>query len=85
MSDFICTKYDCPNRTSFGYCGLTACGQMCPQIRWTDKLTLDYEGNIRDFAGNIVGHYDVSMLPDYTANTLRSFEFVVKDHANGTK
>lgn len=84
MSDFICTKYDCPNRTSFGYCRLTACsycGQMCPQIHWTDKLSLDGEGNIRDFDGNIIGHYDLSNLPDYTATS----EFVAKENTNGTK
>lgn len=85
MSDFICTKYDCPNRTCFGYCGLTACNQICPQIRWTDKLSLDYKGNIRDFAGNIVGHYDISNLPDYTADIPRSIEFVVKENDNGNK
>lgn len=26
-------------------------------IRWTDKLSVDNDGNIRDFSGNIVGHY----------------------------
>lgn len=85
MSDFICTNYYCPNRTSFGYCSLTACNQICPRVRWTDKLTLDGEGNIRDFDGNIVGHYDVGMLQDYIANTPRSFEFVVKENNNGNK
>lgn len=81
MSDFICTKYDCPNRTSLGYCRLTACsicGQMCPQTRWTDKLSLDDGGNIRDFAGNVVGHYGVGMLQDYTA-------IAIKENTDGTK
>lgn len=25
--------------------------------RWTDKLVLDSEGNVRDFSGNIIGYY----------------------------
>ena len=25
--------------------------------RWTDKIFLDSEGNVRDFNGNIVRHY----------------------------
>lgn len=48
---FLCNK-SCPNRNSFGYCNLT----ICNQIRWTDKVSLDCDGNIRDFDGNIVGH-----------------------------
>ena len=71
MSDFICNK-ECPCRNSFGFCSLT----MCHYTRWTDKLTLDCEGNIRDFDGNIVGHYDVGMIQDYTATS----EFVVKEN-----
>lgn len=80
MTDFKCEKV-CPNRTDFGYCSLTACNQ----IRWTDKLSLDGEGNIRDFDGNIVGHYDLSNLQDYTANIPRSIEFVVKENNNGNQ
>ena len=52
MSDFLCNK-SCPNRNSFGYCNLT----ICNQIRWTDKVSLDSNGNVRDFNGNIVGYY----------------------------
>ena len=66
MSDFICTKYDCPNRTSFGYCGLAACNQICPQVRWTDKLSVDSDGNIRDFYGNVVGYYDMNETKNIT-------------------
>lgn len=62
MSDFICEKYSCPNRTSLGYCALTACSYCCPNTRWTDKLSVDSEGNIRDFYGNIIGHYELSNL-----------------------
>lgn len=49
MSDFQCNK-SCPNRNSFGYCNLT----ICNQIRWIDKVSLDCDGNIRDFDGSIV-------------------------------
>ena len=60
MSDFICEKYDCPNRTSLGYCAFTACSYCCPKTRWTDNLSLDSDGNIRDCYGNIVGHYELN-------------------------
>ena len=63
MSDFICGNYKCPNRSSFGYCSLTACNQ-CSQVRWTDKLSIDSDGNIRDFYGNVVGHYEVPVAQD---------------------
>lgn len=26
-------------------------------IRWTDKLSLDNDGYVRDFNGNVVGYY----------------------------
>ena len=81
MSDFICNTKECPYRNSFGFCS----SNICHYARWTDKLSLDYEGNIRDFDGNIVGHYDVGMLQDYTANIPKSIEFVVKDNTDGTK
>lgn len=74
MIDFICNNKECPYRNSFGFCS----SNICHYTRWTDKLTLDYEGNIRDFDGNIVGHYDISNLTDHTA-------IVVKENTNGTK
>lgn len=33
------------------------CNTPLSELRWTDKLSVDNDGNIRDFSGNIVGHY----------------------------
>lgn len=40
------------------------CDISLSDIRWTDKLSLDNDGNVRDFSGNIVGHFGADMRGD---------------------
>lgn len=40
--------------------------------RWCDKLSLDSEGNIRNFDGSIVGRYDMNSIKnDITAFSIK--------------